>query len=104
MLTHDTSVGGATFSPSGRLIATIAEDRNQHPWDAETGEPVATLVNLDVLSTFGASRMARRHARRPVRRLARRVATDHVAVLAEHVRRGPVEIFFNELYYPGLAG
>ena len=52
-LVHETSVTGVAFSPNGRLIATIAQDRNEYLWNVDTGEKLATLVNLDVLSTFG---------------------------------------------------
>ena len=104
-LTHDTAVTGVAFAPAGGLIATLGRDKNQYLWDARTGDKVATLVNLDVLNRGGS-------------------ANEWLVVTPDGLFDGspsawqqinwrfsqntfdvgPVEIFFNELYYPGLAG
>lgn len=104
-LTHDNAVTGVAFAPAGGLIATLGRDKNQYLWDARTGDKVATLVNLDALNR-GAS------------------ANEWLVVTPDGLFDGspaawqqinwrfsqntfdvgPVEIFFNELYYPGLAG
>ena len=104
VLAHETPVNGATFSPDGRLIATVGQDRNEYIWDAQTGEKLATMVNLEVLSTvsgtpewlvvtpdglFDGSPGA-------WQQIMWRFSQNTFDV-------GPVEIFFNELYYPGLA-
>ena len=104
VLAHETPVYGATFSPNGRLIVTVGQDRNQYIWDAQTGEKLATLVNLDVLAgvsvtpewlvvtpdgLFDGSPAA-------WQQIMWRFSQNTFDV-------GPVEIFFNELYYPGLA-
>jgi len=104
-LTHDSAVTGVAFAPAGGLIATLGRDKNQYLWDARTGDKVATLVNLDVLNRAGS-------------------ANEWLVVTPDGLFDGspsawqqinwrfsqntfdvgPVEIFFNELYYPGLAG
>jgi WD40 repeat protein len=104
-MAHQTPVNSAAFSPNGRLIVTVGQDRNQRIWDAQTGEQLATLVNLDVLANvtgtvdwlvvtpdglFDGSPSA-------WQQIMWRFSPNTFDV-------GPVEIFFNELYYPGLAG
>ena len=104
-LTHDSAVTGVAFAPAGGLIATLGRDKNQYLWDARTGDKVATLVNLDVLNRgdsanewlivtpdglFDGSPAA-------WQQINWRFSQNTFDV-------GPVEIFFNELYYPGLAG
>jgi hypothetical protein len=104
-LQHETPVNGAAFSPNGRVIATVGRDRNQYLWDAQSGEKLGTLVNLDVLAPFSTS-------------LEWLVVTPDglfdgspgawQQIMWRFSQNtfdvGPVEIFFNELYYPGLAG
>jgi len=104
-LTHDSAVTGVAFAPRGGLIATLGRDKNEYLWDARTGEKVATLVNLDALNRgnsvnewlvvtpdglFDGSPAA-------WQQINWRFSQNTFDV-------GPVEIFFNELYYPGLAG
>ena len=101
-LKDDAPIVGVAFDTTGRLVATLGEDGNQDLWDAQTGERVATLVNLIELGSFG--------------------ATEWLVVTPEGLFDGspgawqqimwrfsentfdvgPVEIFFNELYYPSL--
>lgn len=101
-LTDDAPIVGVAFDTTGRLMATVGEDGSQDLWDAQTGERVATLIHLTTLSSFG--------------------ATEWLVVTPEGLFDGspgawqqimwrfsdntfdvgPVEIFFNELYYPGL--
>ncbi len=103
-IAHEAPVNGATFSPDGRLMVTIGQDRNEYVWDARTGEKLATMVNLEVVSTmtgtpewlvitpdglFDGSPAA-------WQQIMWRFSVNTFDV-------GPVEIFFNELYYPGLA-
>ncbi len=103
-LAHEAPVDGATFSPDGRLMVTIGQDRNESVWDARTGEKLATMVNLEVVRTitgtpdwlvvtpdglFDGSPAA-------WQQIMWRFSQDTFDV-------GPVEIFFNEFYYPGLA-
>ena len=104
VLAHETPVYGATFSPNGRLIVTVGQDRNEYIWDAQTGEKLATLVNLDVLA--GVSVTPEWLVVTPDglfdgspgawQQIMWRFSQNTFDV-------GPVEIFFNELYYPGLA-
>jgi len=105
VLTHETAVSGAAFSPSGKVIATLGQDRNEYLWDAQSGEKLATLVNLDMLNIFGGG--AEWLVVTPDglfdgspaawQQIMWRFSDNTFDV-------GPVEIFFNELYYPGLAG
>ena len=101
-LKDDAPIVGVAFDTTGRLVATLGEDGNEDLWDAQTGERVATLVNLTELGSFG--------------------ATEWLVVTPEGLFDGspgawqqimwrfsentfdvgPVEIFFNELYYPSL--
>lgn len=101
-LTDDAPIVGVAFDGTGRLVATLGEDGNEDLWDAQTGERVATLVNLVELGAFG--------------------ATEWLVVTPEGLFDGspgawqqimwrfsdntfdvgPVEIFFNELFYPSL--
>ncbi len=101
-LTDDAPIVGVAFDATGRLVATLGEDGNEDLWDAQTGERVATLVNLVELGAFG--------------------ATEWLVVTPEGLFDGspgawqqimwrfsentfdvgPVEIFFNDLYYPSL--
>ncbi|MEO5822788.1 MAG: hypothetical protein ABIT71_19965 [Vicinamibacteraceae bacterium] len=101
-LTDDAPIAGVAFDVTGRLVATLGEDGNEDLWDAQSGERVATLVNLVEFGSLGAS--------------------DWLVVTPEGLFDGspgawqqimwrfsentfdvgPVEIFFNELYYPGL--
>ncbi len=60
-LTDDTSIAGVAFDVSGRLVATLGEDGNEDLWDAQSGERVATLVNLPELGAVRRHRVARRH-------------------------------------------
>ncbi|MGH9848163.1 MAG: hypothetical protein ACREEM_56490, partial [Blastocatellia bacterium] len=102
-LAHSTPVSGVAFHPARKLIATQGQDRNQHIWDLESGERLATLVNLDVLNDFGGG--AEWLVVTPDglfdgspaawQQIMWRFSQNTFDV-------GPVEIFFNELYYPGL--
>jgi WD40 repeat protein/uncharacterized caspase-like protein len=105
VLAHETPVSGAAFSPNGRLIATVGQDGNKYIWDAQSGEKLVTLVNLDLLTNVSGG------------------TTEWLVVTPDGLFDGspsawqqimwrfsqntfdvgPVEIFFNDLYYPGLA-
>jgi len=102
-LAHSAPVSGVAFHPTRKLIATQGQDRNQYIWDLESGERLATLVNLDVLNDFGGG--AEWLVVTPDglfdgspaawQQIMWRFSQNTFDV-------GPVEIFFNELYYPGL--
>ena len=102
---HDVSAKGAAFSPDGRLLVTSTEDRNLYVWDERTGEKLATIINLETAGgstgkadwlivtpdgLFDGSPAA-------WQQIMWRFSDNTFDV-------GPVESFFNELYYPGLAG
>jgi WD40 repeat protein/uncharacterized caspase-like protein len=101
-LTDDAPVVGVAFDVAGRLVATLGEDGNEDLWDAQTGDRVATLVNLVELGSAGASEWL---VVTPEglfdgspgawQQIMWRFSDNTFDV-------GPVEIFFNELYYPSL--
>ncbi|MEN3332005.1 MAG: hypothetical protein V7641_1370 [Blastocatellia bacterium] len=102
-LTHDAPVSGVAFNPARKLIATQTQDRNLHLWGLPSGEKLLTLVNLDALNEYGGG-------------------NDWLVVTPDGLFDGspaawqqimwrfsqntfdigPVEIFFNDLFYPGL--
>jgi WD40 repeat protein/uncharacterized caspase-like protein len=102
-LTHNALVSGVTFNPTRKLIATQTQDRNLHLWELPSGDKLLTLVNLDVLNEYGGG-------------------NDWLVVTPDGLFDGspaawqqimwrfsqstfdvgPVEIFFNDLFYPGL--
>jgi len=98
----DAPIIGVAFDTTGRLMATVGEDGNQDLWDAQTGERVATLIYLTQLGWFGASEWL---VVTPEglfdgspgawQQIMWRFSENTFDV-------GPVEIFFNELYYPSL--
>jgi len=102
---HDLSAKGAAFSPDGRLFVTSTEDRNLHVWDQRTGEKLATIVNLE--NAGGSAGSADWLIVTPDglfdgspaawQQIMWRFSDSTFDV-------GPVESFFNELYFPGLAG
>ncbi len=102
-LAHATKVSGVAFHPTRKLVATQGQDRNQYIWDLETGERLATLVNLDALNDFGnnsewlvvTSDGLFDGSPAAWQQIMWRFSQNTFDV-------GPVEIFFNELYYPGV--
>ena len=102
---HDLAAKGAAFSTDGRLLVSSTEDRNLHVWDQRTGEKLATIVNLE--NAGGSAGSADWLIVTPDglfdgspaawQQIMWRFSDDTFDV-------GPVESFFNELYYPGLAG
>jgi hypothetical protein len=101
-LTDDAPIVGVAFEGAGRLVATLGEDGNEDLWDAQTGARVATLINLVELGSFGAAEWL---VVTPEglfdgspgawQQIMWRFSANTFDV-------GPVEIFFNELYYPSL--
>jgi Caspase domain/WD domain, G-beta repeat len=102
-LAHDTPISGVAFHPTQKFIVTQGRDGNLYVWELEKGERLATLVNLDVLNDYGNS------AEWLV------VTSDGLfdgspaawqQIMWRFSRNtfdvGSVEIFFNELYHPGL--
>jgi WD40 repeat protein len=102
-LEHLTTVVGVAFDPTRRMVATLGQDRNQYIWDLTTGEKLATLVNLDVLNDFGTNDEwlvvtpdgLFDGSPAAWQQIMWRFSNKTFDV-------GPVEIFFNELYSPGL--
>ena len=98
----DAPIVGVAFDGPGRLVATVGDDGNQDLWDAQTGQRVATLIYLTQLAWLGASEWL---VVTPEglfdgspgawQQIMWRFSENTFDV-------GPVEIFFNELYYPSL--
>jgi WD40 repeat protein len=101
-LVDDAPIVGVAFDTTGRLVATVGEDGNQDLWDAQTGERVATLITLVGLGSFGATEWLVvtpdglfDGSPGAWQQIMWRFSENTFDV-------GPVEIFFNELYYPSL--
>ena len=45
-LPHSGKITSLTFSPEGRFVVALGENNDKYIWDADTGEKLATLVNL----------------------------------------------------------
>ncbi|MEP7341016.1 MAG: caspase family protein [Acidobacteriota bacterium] len=103
-LTHATAVNGAAISPNLKVVATLEQDSNQHLWDAQTGEKLATLVNLEALRDYSSS------AQEWLVVTPEGLFDGSPAAWQQIMWRfssntfdvGPVELFFNDFYYPGL--
>ena len=96
---HADRINGIAFTPDGRWFSSASEDGSVRLWRAETGELAATLVSI-------------------------RDSSDWLVVAPDGLFDGspnawnqilwrfgqntyntkPVEVFFNEYFYPGLLG
>ncbi|MBV9928890.1 MAG: caspase family protein [Acidobacteria bacterium] len=94
---HTDAVNGVAFSPDGAWLSTGSEDGSTRVWDAKTGEQAATLVSTtdtrDWLVTapdglFDGSPTA-------WQQIVWRFNQDTRSF-------APVEVFFNEFFYPDL--
>ena len=93
-------VDALNFSPNGRVIVTLVQDGTRILWNAETGKKMATLVEIPGLNfttewlvtspdgLFDGSPAA-------CNQILWRFSPSTFDV-------APVEVFFNEFYYPGL--
>ena len=107
LLGHTSEVYALAFSPDGRWLASGSDDGSTRLWDGATGEAVATLVSLRESAEGFAF-----------------LQTDWLVVSPDGLFDGspaawnqiiwrfdqnsfnvrPVEVFFNEFFYPGLLG
>jgi WD40 repeat protein len=95
-------VDALNFSPNGRAIVTLQQDGSRILWNAATGQKMATLVEFPGLNfttewlvtspdgLFDGSPAA-------CNQILWRFSPNTFDV-------APVEVFFNEFYYPGLLG
>ena len=94
---HTDAVNGLSFAPDSNFVATASEDGSARIWDAETGEPAATLVSFQESDDWIAVAPDGLFDGSPE-------AWDQILWRFEqntfNVR--PVEVFFNEYYHPGL--
>ncbi len=97
MSEHTDAVNGVAFSPDGAWLSTGSEDGSARVWDTKTGEPAATLVSTTdtrdwLVATpdglFDGSPNA-------WQQIVWRFGGDTRSF-------APVEVFFNEFFYPDL--
>lgn len=94
---HTGMIGGMAFSPDNQLLATASADGTTRLWDTGTGEPMATLLSLNdgrdwlVITPDGLFDGSPAAWNQILWRFA-----DNIFDVV------PVEIFFNEYYYPDL--
>ena len=107
LLGHTSEVYALAFSPDGRWLASGSDDGSTRLWDGTTGEAAATLISLRESAEGFAFQQ-----------------TDWLVVSPDGLFDGspaawnqilwrfdqssfnvrPVEVFFNEFFYPGLLG
>ena len=94
---HTAEVNGAAFSRGGRWLVTAGEDGSLRLWEAESGELAATLVSMFETNDWLVAAPDGLFDGSPE-------AWDQIlwrfAGRTTEVR--PVEVYFNEFYYPGL--
>ena len=94
---HTAEVNGAAFSRAGRWLATASEDGSLRVWEAESGELAATLVSMFETNDWLVASPDGLFDGSPE-------AWDQIlwrfGGRTTEVR--PVEVYFNEFYYPGL--
>jgi WD40 repeat protein/uncharacterized caspase-like protein len=93
---HFAEVNSVAFSPNGRYLASGSRDSTLRIWDVSSGKELAVLIALDqddwlVVTTDGLFDGSPGAWNKILWRFS--VNLNDVA---------PVEIFFNEFYYPGL--
>ncbi len=94
---HTGAIRALAFTPDGRILASGGADGRVKLWDVATGTELATLMTIDDTNSwavltpdglFDGSAIA-------WNRVLWRFSHDTFKV-------APVEVFFNEFYYPGL--
>jgi WD40 repeat protein len=105
LLGHSGAVHSLTLNPGGQWLASGSDDGSSRIWDAKTGQAIATLISLRQSSAGIAD-----------------VRTDWVVITPDGLFDGssaawsqilwrfdkntfntrPVEVFFNDYFYPGL--
>ncbi|MGA9773451.1 MAG: caspase family protein [Blastocatellia bacterium] len=94
---HTFAVNAIDFSPDGRFIVSGSEDGSSRLWDSQTGELLATLVTLNNGADWLVITPDGLFDGTPAAwgQILWRFSPNIFDV-------APVEIFFNEFFYPGL--
>lgn len=94
---HTASIESIDFSPDARLMASAGDDGSTFLWDARTGEHLLTLISLDDGGEWMVVTPQGLFDGTPVswNQILWRYNQDTFNV-------APIELFFNEFYYPGL--
>src|SRR5262249_47517106 len=95
---HSQNVNALAFSPDGKLLVSGSDDGSARLWDVNTGETLATLVTLNGGADWLVATPDGLFDGTPGAwgQLLWRFMPDNVLDVA------PVEIFFNDFFYPGL--
>lgn len=93
---HTDTVHGISFSPDGRLLASVSSDTTIKLWELSTGKALASLLLIDaegwlVITPDGLFDGSPGAWQQILWRFSPQLADV-----------APVEIFFNEFFYPGL--
>jgi hypothetical protein len=92
---HTNWVRSVAFSPDGRYVATGSDDGSTRIWERATGEEVAAQFSLPEQLGWLVVTPDGLFDGSPS-------AWEQIAWRFAENRTGPLEMFFNEFYYPGL--
>lgn len=97
MTGHNANIDSLAFSPDSKLLASASDDGGTFLWDTSSGEHLATLISLDDGGEWMVVTPQGLFDGTPVswNQILWRYNQDTFNV-------APIEVFFNEFYYPGL--
>ena len=97
MTGHNANIDSLAFSPDSKLLASASDDGGTFLWDTSSGEHLVTLISLDDGGEWMVVTPQGLFDGTPVswNQILWRYNQDTFNV-------APIEVFFNEFYYPGL--